>query len=254
MFNIELPNLGKMSNFAKKHDPPQTISNSWCVLPLRVIDGKNVNFSILSDFDETRNKWCSCHSKAKCKQIFQKFWTVHSLRVVTGDWQKNPNFSSLSDFDETQNKWCFCLPGTEYQQKFQKIWKYHSLQVVTEWLMEKMSIFHFFLILMKLKTNDYLPIPKQNVNKFFKKIELFARYRWLWVIDGKNLNFLVCPILIKLEMHAVLVILKQNMNRFFKKIVRLANRLSFLLQECGHIWKSPAFLFYFSNWFRKHKK
>ena len=109
--------------------------------------------------------------------------------------------------------------------------------------MEKMSIFHFFLILMKLKTNDYLAIPKQNVNKFFKKFELFARYRWLWVIDGKNLNFLVCPILIKLEMHAVLVILKQNMNRFFKKIVWLANRLSFLLQECGHIWKSRAFLF-----------
>ena len=108
-----------------------------------------------------KNKWCSCHSGARCQQKFQKIWKYHSLRVVTGDWQKN---SILSDFDETQNKWCSCHSGAKCQQKFQRIWKYHSLRVVTgDW--QKNSILSDFD---ETQNKWCLAILEQNSTKVSK--------------------------------------------------------------------------------------
>ena len=93
----------------------------------------------------------------------------------------------MSDFHETLNKWCSCHYKANYKQIFQKYWTVGSYR----WLRvnDKNLNFSFCPILMKLRTNNYLAILKQNINKFFKKYEGFARYMWLQVIDGKNVNF-----------------------------------------------------------------
>ena len=136
--------------------PKRNFWNFWIVISLRVIDLKNRNFSILSDFHETQNKWCSCNSKAKYKQKFQIFWMFCLLWVIdgknvifyfcqifmklkindvlansnakykfffnntliTGDWWKKCHLLILSNFDETENKWCSCHYKAKYKLNF----------------------------------------------------------------------------------------------------------------------------------------
>ena len=141
-----------------------------------MIDGKNLHFLIVSNFNETQNKWWSCHSKAKYKRNFEKYLMFCSLRVIDG---RNVYFSILSDFDETQNKWWSCHFKAKYKQKFQKKLKRLLITGAYGWLTEKISIFQLCPILMKLKTNDVIAILKQNINKSFKFFECFAYYGWL---------------------------------------------------------------------------
>ena len=42
-----------------------------------VIDGKNLNFSILSDFDETQSEWCFCRFKQSMNKFLKIFeWSA----------------------------------------------------------------------------------------------------------------------------------------------------------------------------------
>ena len=66
-----------------------------------MINGKNLDFYILSDSNEIQNKRCLCHSKGNYKQNSEKIRIGCSLRV------NNANclyFQLLSEFDETQNR------------------------------------------------------------------------------------------------------------------------------------------------------